>query len=403
MKIVGIVCEYNPFHNGHKRQIDILRESGAEVIVCAMSGNYTQRGELAIADKYTRAEAAVRCGADLVVELPFPYSSLSAEGFCSAGVHILSSLGCDTLSFGSESADTALLTRAAEIINTNEFISGYTATQKNTGTAKAFFDLLSKHLGEDAALLSNDILGISYISAIQKSKAKMEIFPIQRDGMAYNATELTDSNPSATALRKSAKDLENGFFNIDEKHIPKPSLDTLTNAQRRSHAPIYTDNIGSDILGFFKLMSAEEIIGRAIRKSNGGDHIAFDGCGIVERLCNSAVNSSTYFEFLDRAYNARYTDARINRVILFSLLGVSNVFEKKIPEYTTLLAAGERGRQYLSKHRKTVSIPIITKPADIPQGEETSILQLSDLLYASAMHQKSDFFFKKHPYLGGQL
>ena len=231
----------------------------------------------------------------------------------------------------------------------------------------------------------------------------MEIFPIKRDGIAYNATELTDSNPSATALRKFAKESKNGLFDIDKKHLPQPSLETLTDAQRRSHAPIFTENIGADILSFFKLMSAEEIIGRAIGRSNGGDHIAFDGCGIVERLCNSAVNSSTYFEFLDRAYNARYTDARINRVILFSLIGVSNVFEKKLPQHTTLLAAGERGRQYLSKHRKTVSFPIITKPADIPQSEETSILQLSDLLYASAMHQKSDFFFKKRPYLGDQL
>ena len=89
MKTVGIVCEYNPFHNGHKRQIDILRESGAEVIVCAMSGNYTQRGELAVADKYTRAEASVRCGADLVVELPFPYSSLSAEELIRLALKVL--------------------------------------------------------------------------------------------------------------------------------------------------------------------------------------------------------------------------------------------------------------------------------------------------------------------------
>jgi predicted nucleotidyltransferase len=145
MKTVGIVCEYNPFHTGHARQIDILRKSGAEVIICAMSGNFSERGELTVADKYTRAEAAVRCGADIVVELSFPYSSLSAEGFCSAGVHILSSLGCDTLSFGSESSDVALLRRAADIVASPEFVSDYAEICKNQGSARAY----AHHHGEN--------------------------------------------------------------------------------------------------------------------------------------------------------------------------------------------------------------------------------------------------------------
>ena len=116
MRTVGIICEYNPFHTGHKRQIDILRSMGYDCVICAMSGNYTQRGELAIFDKYTRAESALHGGADLIVELPFPFSSLSAEGFANAGVHILSSLGVDAISFGSECADVTLLECAAEAI-----------------------------------------------------------------------------------------------------------------------------------------------------------------------------------------------------------------------------------------------------------------------------------------------
>ena len=135
MRTVGIVCEYNPFHRGHGRQIDILRKSGAETIICAMSGNFSQRGELTVADKYTRAETAVRYGADVVIELPFPYSSLSAEGFCRAGVHILASLGCDTLCFGSETCDKELLSHAADIISSSQFISEYAAIGKNQGSA----------------------------------------------------------------------------------------------------------------------------------------------------------------------------------------------------------------------------------------------------------------------------
>ena len=401
MKTVGIVCEYNPFHTGHKRQIDILRDSGAEIIICAMSGNFTQRGEMTVADKYARAEAAVKCGADIVVELPFPYSSCSAEGFCSAGVHILSSLGCDTLSFGSESADEALLRRAADIISSPEFISAYTEAQKNHGSAKAYFELLSRHLGEDVKLLSNDILGVSYIAAINRHRSKMDIFPILREGAAYKETSLGDTYPSATALRNAVKNAENSFSGMDSDKIPTPAIESLSAAEKAGHAPVFIGSIGSDILSFFKLMSPEEIADRAIKRSGGGETIASDGCGITERLCYAARSSSSFEEMLTKAYTSRYPDARINRVILFSMLGVSDIFEKSLPEYTTLLAASEKGRKYLSKARKALEYPIVTKPADAPSGRLTDTLRLSDSLYASAMpkSEKFDYFLKKHPFL----
>ena len=401
MKTVGIVCEYNPFHTGHGRQIEILRNSGAEVIICAMSGNFTERGELTIADKYTRAESAIKCGADLVVELPFPYSSLSAEGFCAAGVHILSSLGCDTLSFGSESADADLLTRAAEISSSSEFIASYAEASKNQGSARAYFDLLNTYLGNDVNLLSNDILAVSYIAAINRCENKMDIFPIRREGAAYTETALGDSYPSATALRRAVKEASDGFFSLNSGNIPDAALDALRAAQSRGHAPIFTDNLGSDILSFFKLMSPDEITSRAIKKSSGGNSVASDGCGIVERLCTAARSSSKFDEMLKKAYTPRYTDARINRVLLFSMLGVSDVFEKSLPEYTTLLAASAPGRKYLSEIRKSVQFPIITKPADAPDCNLTDIIRLSDSLYASAMPKgvSFDHFLKKHPFM----
>ncbi len=402
MRVVGIVCEYNPFHSGHKRQIDILRESGAEVIICAMSGNFSQRGELTIADKYVRAEAAIKCGADVVLELPFPYSSLSAEGFCASGVQILSAVGCDTLSFGSESADEGLLRRAADIISSEEFIAAYADFGKNHGSAKAYFDLLGSFLGESAALLSNDILGISYISAINRTESKMEIFPIKREGSAYREAVLGDTYPSATALRKTVKNAANGFFSVDADKIPVPALEALREAQKCGHAPVFTDNIGSDILSFFKLMSPDDIVSRAVKKSGGGESIACNGVGIIERLCSSARSTSDFDEMLKKAYTTRYTDARINRVLLFSLLGVSDIFEKSLPEFTTLLGASEKGRKYLSEIRKTVDFPIVTKPADAPVGYATDIIRLSDSLYASAMPKGVNFdhFLKKHPFMG---
>lgn len=402
MRVVGIVCEYNPFHTGHARQIEILRENGAEVIICAMSGNFTQRGEVTIADKYTRAEAAVKGGADIVVELPFPYSSLSAEGFCASGVHILSSLGCDTLSFGSESADIPLLHRAADIVGSPEFIEAYADTSKNQGSAKAYFDLLGARLGEDSRLLSNDILGISYIAAIKRQSAEMDIFPIKREGAAYTETALGAEYPSATALRKAVKSGSNNFYNIDSDNIPEPALQAFQKAQTEGTAPVFSENIGSDILSFFKLLSPDDIVNRAVKKSGGGSAVACDGCGIVERLCSSAKSSSSFEEMLEKAYTSRYPDARINRVLLYSMLGVSSIFEKSLPEYTTLLAASDTGRKYLSEIRKTASFPIVTKPADAPESPAVDLLRLSDSLYVSAMPTDAnfDYFLKKHPFMG---
>ncbi len=402
MRIVGIVCEYNPFHTGHKRQIDVLRESGAELIVCAMSGNFSERGELTVADKYTRAETAIKCGADVVVELPFPFSSFSAEGFARAGVHILSGLGCDTLSFGSESADKELLTRAAETVLTEDFIRSYTEATKNQGSAKSYFDLLAAHLGKDTALLSNDILAISYIAAIKRANLNMDIFPIRREGAAYTESKLGEDFPSATAIRDAVKNSEESFFALSDKHLPPEALEVLKSAQNGGYAPVFTESIGSDILSFFKLMSPEDIIARAIKKSGGGTSVCEDGCGIVERLCNCAKKTANFEEFLGGAYNSRYTDARINRVILFSLIGVSDIFARSVPEYTVLLGASEKGRRYLSTIRKTIDFPIVTKPADAREGALTDILRLSDSLYSSAIPKSIsfDYFMKKHPYMG---
>ena len=402
MSICALIAEYNPFHNGHKRQIDALRDMGFDCIVCVMSGSFTQRGELAIADKYTRAEAAVCGGADIVLELPFPYSSLSAEGFCRAGVHILASLGCDTLCFGSERADKELLCRAADIVTSPQFITEYSATGKNQGSAKAYFDLLSSKLGISSPLLSNDILGISYVAAIKQGGYNMDIFPIKREGAAYSSDSLGEEYPSATAIRKAVKSSQGGFSSISEAYIPSAALDTLRRAEEGGYAPISTSHIGSDILSFFKLMSPDDISARAIKRSGGGESVACDGCGIVERLCSAARSSSSLEGMLQNAYTSRYTSARINRVLLFSILGVSDIFECSVPQYTTLLAASANGRKYLSETRKRIEFPIVTKPADSPEGSETDILRLSDSLYSSAMPKgvNFDFFIKKHPFMG---
>ena len=276
MRTAGIICEYNPFHMGHKRQIDILRDMGYECIVCVMSGNYTQRGELAIFDKYTRAESAVMGGADIVLELPFPYSSFSAEGFANAGVHILSSIGVDAICFGSECGNLSILERAADAILSPNFKEIYSELVKSgRGSAAAYFDAIGEITKENVSLLSNDILGISYIAAIKKLGAKLDIIPIKRVGAAYNEKSL-DNNvlPSASAIREQitneAIDLKSALSGF----IPDDSLSALIKAKRNGIAPVLYENIGEKALSFFRLMSAGEICARAISRSSGGESVA---------------------------------------------------------------------------------------------------------------------------------
>ncbi len=404
MRTAGIICEYNPFHNGHKAQIDMLHGMGYDCVVCVMSGNYTQRGELAIFDKYTRAKSAVLGGADIVLELPFPFSSFSAEGFANAGVHMLASLGVDTICFGSECNDISLLENAANAIISSDFKKIYsTLIRSGLGSASAYFEAIKRISGTDASLLSNDILGISYIASIKRERYKMNILPIKRDGAAYNEKELTDGiAPSASAIRKVFKSLEPCLEAKLGAHIPHLSLECLKNARSEGLAPVFSDNIGREILSFFKLMSPKEIIDRAISRSRCGDTIAEDGCGLCDRLCNTARECRSYDEFWIGSYTAKYTDARINRVMLFSILGVSNGFSRFLPEYTTLLAANAVGREFLSDIRKICSFKIVTKPADAPEESIQKILgEAADAMYTQAIPncKNDDFFIKSHPFM----
>ena len=203
MRSIGIICEYNPFHNGHLRQLRLAREQAGEdcALICLMSGNYVQRGEPALFPKSLRAEAALRCGADLVLELPLTAALSSAEGFAAGGVRILSALGCDALCFGTETEDLAALRRSAEAnldpafdaLLRRELESGssYAAARQRALTA----------LGAGEGVSSpNDILAVEYLKALLRQNSPMQPLPIRRPG-SYHAREIDAENPSATALR----------------------------------------------------------------------------------------------------------------------------------------------------------------------------------------------------------
>ena len=178
---VGIICEFNPFHNGHAYLLKKAHELG-DCVICVMSGRTVQRGTVAVTDPYTRAEIALLGGADLVLELPFPWSSGSAAYFASTGVNILSSLGVDCLLFGSECGDMDTLRSAAEVVRSDEFIARYTALcREGEGSAAAYRKALQEQFPQNS-MGANDLLGVAYLEAIAAQNSSIIPYTVRRLG-----------------------------------------------------------------------------------------------------------------------------------------------------------------------------------------------------------------------------
>lgn len=352
----GIICEFNPFHNGHAYLLERSRELGAENIICVMSGNSVQRGELAFADKYLRAETAIRCGADITVELPFPWCSASAEYFALAGVRVASEL-CDNLIFGSECGDIALLREAAELALSDDFRSRYELLKKNgEGAATAYFSLIEEKLG--VALNSNDLLGIEYIKAASRLKVGLELHTVRREGNAYNDSELSSERlPSASALRTAIAEGERDF----DAYMPSCAAESLQLAIERGET-FDSEAFGRACLLFLRLSEPEEL----------SRYAECEG-GIANRIRSLALECSDYGEFFEKLRTKRYTDAKLRRAMLFALCKVEASLLSQSPEYTYLLGASEKGRALLSKYKKEKrgeKLTMVTKPADAPRESE---------------------------------
>ncbi|MGN1442555.1 MAG: nucleotidyltransferase family protein, partial [Acutalibacteraceae bacterium] len=211
MKIAGVVCEYNPMHNGHVYHLKKTREAGATHIVCALSSDFVQRGECAYLDKFTRADIAVHCGADLVVEIPVIWSSSAAESYALGAVSILDSLGCDFLSFGAETDDKKLLSDCAGIMENeaaNERIRRY-LSQGNSypaAVSKAAENIFGQ---ESAAVFSspNSTLALEYIRTLQKIASQMDFLPVRRFGAAHDS-EKSDGITASASLLRSLEEFE---------------------------------------------------------------------------------------------------------------------------------------------------------------------------------------------------
>lgn len=358
MRTVGIICEYNPYHAGHAYQLRAARRSvNAEVVIAVMSEHTTQRGELSVADGYVRAEAAVRSGADLVIGLPFPYSSAPAEFFALAGVRILDALGADALHFGSESGSIDALSNAAAQLYAPDFIAALTDYQQShptLGIMECREALYEQRYGTPLPDGSNDLLGIAYLHALQTTGSAMQPYTVTRKGQAYNdqSTPNVSQAPSASALRALWQ--KNGLDAL-RLHLPSAVLEVLLRAEQQGLAPLNIEQIGTALVSFYRLADPAMLARCA----------DMDG-GLAERLCNAAHQTTDLASLLAAASTRRYTDGRLRRSLLYGICGVTNDDLGASPAFVRLLGASERGCAYLSSIRKSCSLPILTKPADIP-------------------------------------
>ena len=334
MKTVGIICEYNPFHLGHKKQFDIIRSHFEQdtAIICLMSGNFVQRGAPAVFDKSLRAQAAILSGADLVLELPVTYALSSAEGFAAGGVKILSGF-CDALCFGTESGDRDSLMQTAQELLSTDF-SEKLRVQLDKGLS--FPAARAAALGDDSLLRNpNDILAVEYCKAILAQNSPMDIFPIRREGNYHDDTP-DPENPSATSLRNRIIDGTDWL-----SYIPAEAQAALENA------PIHTLAAGQRaILARLRTMADTEF-----------EALPYGSEGLWRKLMHACRDSATLDEIITKTKSKRYTRTRIDRMILCAFLGITADDMASPASYARVLGFTDAGRTLLKKARQAGLFP----------------------------------------------
>ena len=340
MKIIGVICEYNPFHLGHKKQFDLIRNEFGEdaAIVCLMSGNFVQRGYPAIFHKSLRAAAAIECGADLVLELPPIFALWSAEGFAAGGVKILSKF-CDYLCFGAESGTAESLMATAAALLSPEFSDALgKELDKGVSFAAARQQAVAA-MGIDASLLEkpNDILGIEYCKAILARNCAMVPFVINRSGN-YHAAEPEPENPSATSLRKL---LQEGA--PWQTYVPAEAAAIFENA------PIYTLAAGErSVLARLRTMTNDEF-----------EATPFGSEGLWRKFMRNCRNCATLQEILTATKSKRYARSRLDRMVMCAFLGLTVEEMQLSPPYVRVLGFNETGTSVLKIARQTGDFPHI--------------------------------------------
>lgn len=364
MNTVGVVCEYNPFHLGHAYHLDRSRAllGGDAAVICVMSGDFVQRGEAALYTKYARAEAACRCGADLVAELPLPWCLASAEGFARGAVGLLGLLGAEYLSFGSEAGELRPLKELAEELlkpETEEEIRALLAAQGALSYAAARQRVLERRLGPAGALLSepNNILAVEYLKAIAAQGLKMRPMTVRRLGAGHDAPAEGPGPRSASALRAALSAGEN-----TDAFLPQAAAEVFCRERARGRELADKSLLEAALLSRLRQLDRDAFA--ALPDASGG---------LGERLFRAVRQEGSLEAVCAAARSKRYPLARVRRVCLRACLGVTAGMDEGVPPYARILAASERGRELLRSLRKESRVPLLTKPAAVKTWGEREL------------------------------
>lgn len=378
MKAVGLVTEYNPFHNGHLYHLNKAMElTGADISVAVMSGDFVQRGEPAVLDKYTRTSMALNSGVNLVVELPVNYAVSSAESFAAGALKVLDYIKADSIAFGSESGDIERLSKLAHILCDNEDtlykeISKYTANGISYAAARQ--KVVEKLTDKDTAEMltsSNNILAVEYLKAIIKNNYAIKPYTVQRQGDSYNDTDIRSEYASATALRENLK-----ADNISEYIPVKAGLILSSNTNY-----IYPDDITEvlftrllDILfasNYDKNVFIENVMQYPDVSKEIAGRLYKSAMDMITRTVPQGAESKDngLFSFGSLCEHIKTKEvplSRIKRALVRITLGLDKKHMEKYANepYIRVLGFDKKGQEYLSYIRKTVEVPLITKTAD---------------------------------------
>jgi len=383
VKIIGVIAEYNPFHNGHYYHLKKIKEEyKPDAVIITMSGNFVQRGEPAIFDKWSRTEMALKGGADIVIELPTVFATSTAEVFAEAAVNLLGEIKIvNYLSFGVEEKREKELKKIAEIlmqeperfkellkINLKKGLSFPSAREA------ALIEFLKKDIPEDelSILLKkpNFILGIEYCKALLKNKYPIEILPVLRKGSDYHETELKPL-PSATAVRRFLKDNGSEVDVINRKELkdslPYFTLEVIKRELEMKKGPIFFEDF-------------EEIIFALLLKMSHDDLTSFFDVkeGLDKRIVKALKKSKNLQELIENIKTKRFPETRIRRILIQILLGITKKdLNNRKPQYIRILGCSKKGFAYLKEIEKKTDLPIITKAKDFSKikGESRKIVE----------------------------
>ncbi len=392
MKTVALISEFNPFHGGHAYLLSRIRETYGDdtCILALMSGNYTQRGEPAIADKYTRAKAAVECGVNLVLEIPFPYAMSSAEFYANAGVSLAEAAEADVLAFGSECGELATLMLVGERIASAEFEEYLRAlradrTQAAMGHAALYEAAYRTLYGEEELSLlrePNNLLALRYLAALSRCRREITPFTVCRTDRYHDSDPVAGT--SATALRAAlhGEEPESAF-----SRMPAGAARAFREAMQAGLMPASPARLGPPLLAALR------------HKPPRGDSLS-------HRIRRAAMQAKDLGEVYSLVATKRYTNAHIRRAVFYHFFGVTSAELREPPRVAPVLGMDEIGRKKMAALRKSTRLFLPVKPADVtslPAKARAQALrsQEADLLYPLAMPSPvaGNYFLLRAPYL----